>query len=243
MKRLLPFLLLAAPAGAQIVRAVPSEAAVAGVSAAAAISAAPALLTGGFGKGVVLSAAAAPGVSGAAVPNAAAASAAAPAAASADPQAALVEKIGARLCGMGCVDRRKNAQWIGEIAAQHPREPVQAAAVRVLGDDAVRANDLSYFEAAASAIESFAGATEYDAVFEAAVRRLVAAARTSGGAQSRTALHAAERLGAAGTPARRARAAALVAELRGTSVERADPDALERTVARLAAPAPAPAPR
>jgi|GEM_PF-2543292 len=235
MKNLLPLLLLAAPAGAQAIRAIPSEAALSGVRAAS-ISAVPALMPGGF-SGVsavpVLSAAAAPSAGASAAPAAAPAAASA---ASADPQEVLVNKIGARLCGSTCVERRKNAEWIGEVAAANPREPVQAAAVRVLADDAMRGNDLNYFETAVSAIESFAGSTEHDAVYEDAVRRLVAAARNSGGRQGRTALGAIMRISR--TPERRAYAASQVAALRGDPSVRWDPDAVDSAVRALSTPAP-----
>jgi hypothetical protein len=94
-----------------------------------------------------------------------------------------------------------------------------------------------YFEQAVAAIESFAGTTEHDAVYEDAVRRLVDAARRSGGSQARAALSAAERLGRAGTLARRARAAELIGSLRSDKSVRWDPDAVEGAVARLNAPA------
>src|SRR3569832_2053486 len=62
-----------------------------------------------------------------------------------DQQAALVQKLSAGLCSSDCVNRRKKAAWIAEIAAQHPREAVQTAAVRGLASAAASSNALLYF--------------------------------------------------------------------------------------------------
>jgi hypothetical protein len=166
-----------------------------------------------------------------AVPPAAAVSAPTPLAI--DKEAALVAKLSSGLCAANCVDRRKTASWIGDLAAQHPREAVQAAAVRGLAADAVASNDLLYFEHATGIIGSFAGTTPHEAVFDAAVKSLVEAARSSGRAQRLEALSVVVRLGSAAAPERRARAAAALETLRGETAFRLDADLLERAISRV----------
>ena len=211
--------MLAAPAGAQVLRA-PSVAVIPNVFAVPALqsAAAPAL-------GFSLSASMPPlPASLPSVPSAAPA---------ADPKAALVEKLAARLCSADCVTRGKTAQWIGELALEHPREAVQAAAVRGLADDAAASRDLSHFEAVSRVIESIAAATPHEAVFDDAVRRMMDAARGSGQAQRARALASAERIGASGDPARRARAAEILSALRADPSYRLDAEDLDRLIARV----------
>ncbi len=150
-----------------------------------------------------------------------------------DKEAALVAKLSAGLCGANCVDRRKTASWIGELAVQHPREAVQTAAVKSLAADALAANDLLYFEHVTGLIGSFAGTTPHEAVFDEAVKSLVGAARASGRAQRMEALAAVVRLGANASPERRARAAAALETLRGETAFRLDADILERAITRV----------
>ena len=216
-------IVLAVPAGAQVLRA-PS------VAVASNISAVPVLAMTAPALGSSLSASMPPlPASLTSVPSAAPA-AAAPAA---DPKAALVEKLAARLCSADCVTRGKTAQWIGELALEHPREAVQAAAVRGLADDAAATRDLSHFEAVSRVIESIAAATPHEAVFDDAVRRMVDAARGSGQAQRARALASAERIGAAGDAARRARAAEILSALRADPAYRLDAEDLDRLIARV----------
>lgn len=150
-----------------------------------------------------------------------------------DREAALVEKLSAGLCGSDCVSRRKKAAWIAELAAQHPREAVQAAAARGLAADAAVSNDLLYFEHVTGLIQSFASTTPHEAVFDQAVNSLVEAARESGRAQRREAVAAVVRLGAGASPERRARAAAALETLRGQTAFKLDADYLEGAISRV----------
>jgi hypothetical protein len=227
MNALLPLLLslTAAPSPAQVVRAVvPAVPAVAaaGPAALAPLSPSPAL-------GLPL---AAPSLRASApLPGAAPAAAAAPEAVAEDREAALVGTLAAKLPGSDCVTRRKTASWIGELAAEHPREAVQTAAARGLIADASSANDLIYFSHATGLVESFAAATPHDAVFATAVSALIEAARASGRAQSLEAVSSVVRLSRGAGAARRAKAAAALESLRGTPAFRGDDETLERAIA------------
>lgn len=150
-----------------------------------------------------------------------------------DKEAALVEKLSAKLCSSDCVARRKTATWIAELASSHPREAVQSAAVRGLAADAAAADDLIYFQHATGLVAAFAAVSPHDSVFAQAVDALVDAARTSGRAQRLEAVAAVVRLGSAASPERRARAAAALETLREDPAFRADPDSLERALSRL----------
>lgn len=150
-----------------------------------------------------------------------------------DRDAALVEKLSAGLCSSDCVNRRKKATWIAELAVQQPREAVQAAAVRGLTSDATASGDLLYFEHVTGLIGSFASTTPHEAVFDEAVKSLVEAARVSGRAQRMEALSAVVRLGSGASPERRARAAEALAALRGEAAFKLDADVLERAIARV----------
>jgi hypothetical protein len=150
-----------------------------------------------------------------------------------DREAALVQKLSADLCSSNCVDRRKKAAWIAELAASHPREAVQTAAVRGLASDAASANDLLYFEHVTGLIQSFASSTPHEAVFDAAVGSLVDAARESGRAQRREALAAVVRMSSGASPERRARASAALETLRGQTAFTLDADYLEGAIARV----------
>src|SRR3569832_225822 len=119
-----------------------------------------------------------------------------------DREAALVQKLSSDLCASNCVDRRKKAAWIAELAAQHPREAVQAAAVRGLASDAASTFVLHYFENVTGLIGSFASTPPHEAVFDEAVKSLVEAARESGRAQRREAVAAVVRLAAGASPER-----------------------------------------
>lgn len=152
-----------------------------------------------------------------------------------DREAALIAKLAAKLPSQDAVARMKTAAWIGDLALEHPRAAVQAAAVGALAADAEASGSLTHFEALASQIAAVAAATPFDAVFEDAVGRLVDAARRAGRAQRVSALAVAENLGRSATPARREAAAALIESLRDDPALRSQADELTRAAARVRA--------
>lgn len=153
----------------------------------------------------------------------------------ADKEAGLVAKLAAKLPSQDATTRGKTADWIRDIALEHPRAAVQSAAVGALADDALASENLAHFENLSAGIERIAASTSFDHVFEDAVARLVEAARVSGRAQRRHALNVAERLGASASAERREKAASLLEELKKDPSFKLEAEELDRSATRIRA--------